>query len=144
MIFIVKIYTIKIWAAVSHCCQLFRIIRETPDFGVLSPSLQVRKWNLPNNHWSMPFLLRWQSESTSIFTQMTSCDVTYDVIYHYLSILNIWRHGGLTALVSINLHPSSSTKMPSIHFIKAFIEKFLNFVPRVLSHSAPSLSTGAE
>ena len=117
---------IKIWAAGSHCCQLSWIIWKTPDFGLLSPSLQVRKWNLLDNHWSMPFLLRWQSESTSIFAQMTSCDVTYDVIYHYLSILNIWRHGGID---SPGVNKSSSTRMPSIHFIKAPIEKCTTSFP---------------
>ena len=37
-----------------------------------------------------------------LVTQMTSYAVRHDVIYHipYSSILNIWRHGELTALIS--------------------------------------------
>ena len=73
----------------------------------VSSQTPVCHCTLSNNLWlvgSKPIRSNVTIQTTSfsrVFSpKMTSCDLHYDVIYHPPpSILNVWRRGGLTALI---------------------------------------------
>ena len=93
---------------------------------IVSPSLQIRVWNLADNRWSLSFLVKLEFCVSNydcincfcidwcqqvFFAQMTSYDIiTSDIICILMlpiipsqSILNVWRLVGLTALITVTL-----------------------------------------